>query len=85
MSNVAPPFPTSLEGSTRAVKAGWVPVFVHCTLPVNNLKGDTKKLHDLHLRDQNQLYGSSINVDVQLKTMEATARDPENSGWYKII
>ena len=32
-----------------------------------------------------QFDGSFINVDVQLKTMGATARDPENSGWYKTI
>ena len=35
VSNVEPTFPTSLEGSTQTVKAGWVPVFVQCTLPVN--------------------------------------------------
>ena len=32
-----------------------------------------------------QFDGSSINVDVRFKTMEATARDPKNSGWYKTI
>jgi hypothetical protein len=29
----------------------------------------------------NQFYGISINIDVQLKKMNATER-PQNSGWY---
>jgi mannose/cellobiose epimerase-like protein (N-acyl-D-glucosamine 2-epimerase family) len=39
----------------------------------------------IYAKNYNQLYGSSINVDVQLKTMEAASREPENSGWYKTI
>ena len=41
VSNVAPTVsvwkPMAFNGSTRAMKAGVVPVLVQCTLPVNNL------------------------------------------------
>jgi hypothetical protein len=39
-------------------------------LPVNNLKGDTKKLHDLHLRDQHQVDGLSINEQLKNKKQQ---------------
>ena len=48
VSTVAPQYATSLEGSTRAVEAGLVPVFVHCTWPVNNLNRRNEKIHDSH-------------------------------------
>ena len=50
------------------------------------IKGDTKKyMIYIYANNDIQFDGSFINVDVRFKTMEATARDPENSGWYKTI
>ena len=84
-----PTFPTMLEGSTRAVKACRVSVFVHCTLTVNNLQKRNKKMHDLRPIKQSILrfvhQSSMHDVDVQLKKRKRTAKDPKTMIGIKTI